>query len=95
MLGLVLWYDDKTGNGLVWCEDQGSLACIRSRDTVLEGIDRLEQGQLVRCKVAKRDEHRMVMIVTGIEGDIPSEDLRNILTQNRERRERPSLKVVA
>ncbi|WP_424939785.1 hypothetical protein [Aliiroseovarius sp. S253] len=95
MLGLVLWFDDKTGSGLVWCEDQGPLACIRPKETVLEGIDRLEQGQLIRCTVATRDEHRTVMIVAGIEGGIPPEDLRDILTQKRGSLGKSPLTVVA
>ncbi len=95
MLGLALWYDDANGNGLIWCEDQGALACIRPQYTVLDGIDTLEQGQLIRCKVAKRETHRTVVIVSGVEGSIPPEDLRDILAEQKKSAGRPSLRVVA
>ncbi|SMR71746.1 hypothetical protein SAMN04488030_1080 [Aliiroseovarius halocynthiae] len=95
MFGLVLWYNEKNQNGLVWCEDQGPLACICQKNTILEDLETLRQGQLIRCKVAKRDGIRTVLIVSEVEKDIPSEVLREILTRKRTNFGKSSLQVVA
>ena len=47
MNGIVLWYKSDKQLGLVWCEDQGPLACITGNTELLAGIDGFESGDQI------------------------------------------------
>lgn len=51
MNGIVLWYKRDKKIGLVWCDDQGPLACITSDALVRSGFDHLEAGDQILCDV--------------------------------------------
>lgn len=48
MLGVVLWSDASDGKAVIWCEDQGDLAYVRSEDNVLQAGDFFDAGDLIQ-----------------------------------------------
>ena len=48
MLGVVLWSDSSDGKAVIWCEDQGDLAFLNSKDQVLSAEPFFDAGDLVQ-----------------------------------------------
>ncbi len=48
MLGVVLWSDASDGKAVIWCEDQGDLAYLNSKENVLQAGDFFDAGDLVQ-----------------------------------------------
>lgn len=47
MNGIVLWYKSDKQLGLVWCEDQGPLACITSNTEFLTCVEGFDSGDQI------------------------------------------------
>lgn len=50
MIGVVIWSSESTGKAVIWCEDQGPLAYLRGRDSLLGEADWPVPGDLLRLE---------------------------------------------
>ena len=48
MLGVVLWSDTSDRKAVIWCEDQGDLAYVNTKDDVLQPEEFFDAGDLVQ-----------------------------------------------
>lgn len=50
MIGVVIWSSEATRKAVIWCEDQGPLAYLRGRDSLLEETEWPVPGDLLRLE---------------------------------------------
>ena len=50
MIGVILWSNPAKEKAVIWCEDQGPLAYLRGRDSLLEEADWPVPGDLLRLE---------------------------------------------
>lgn len=78
MNGIVLWYKSDKQLGLVWCEDQGPLACITSNTELLTGVGGFESGDQIVFHTDKEGPMREISRVVSCRrgsGDIDPHQL--------------------
>lgn len=60
MIGVVLWKNTDDGSAVIWCEDQGDLAFMNSKDEVLDAPTFFDVGDVVEFDVLVRGNMRGV-----------------------------------
>lgn len=85
MNGIVLWYKCDKKTGLVWCEDQGPLACITSSSELGDGMDALEAGDQIVFESDELDGMRVVKRLVSLRRSAGSLDVQELLSTEAER----------
>ncbi len=80
MNGIVLWYKYDKKIGLVWCDDQGPLACITSETVVNSGFEGLEAGDQIVVETRDAGGMREVRQVLSRRPSSTSLDIQTLLT---------------
>lgn len=79
MNGIVLWYKYDKKIGLVWCDDQGPLACITSETIVGSGFEDLDAGDQVVVETSDAGGMRQVHQVISRRRGSPDLDVQAML----------------
>ncbi len=96
MIGLVLWFNETSHTGLVWCEDQGPLAFLGPENSLPRGIGRLNCGDQLVFSIETRDGTRYVREIISVSARVQQSDPAEILTGYQHYQETGShLRVVA
>ncbi|WP_424943334.1 hypothetical protein [Aliiroseovarius crassostreae] len=80
MNGIVLWYKCDKKTGLVWCEDQGPLACITSSSELGDGMGVLEAGDQIVFESDELDGMRVVKRLVSLRRSAGSLDVQALLS---------------
>ncbi|MEJ1993186.1 MAG: hypothetical protein P8X50_16270 [Maritimibacter sp.] len=96
MFGLVLWFNETSHTGLIWCEDQGPLAFLGPENSLPEGIGSLNCGDQLVFSFDTRDGTRYVRDVISVFAGTQQRDPAEVLTGYHQFQETGShLRVVA
>ena len=60
MFGIVIWYDNDTKSGIVWCEDQLDLAIVEESSLRATGTDVLNAGDQFMFRDTRKSGVRYV-----------------------------------
>ncbi len=80
MNGIVLWYKNDKQTGLVWCEDQGPLACITAETDLGGETDLLQAGDQIVFESSIRDGMRQVARLVSLRRSAGSLDVQALLS---------------
>jgi hypothetical protein len=67
MIGVVLWKNTDDGSAVIWCEDQGDLAFMNSKDDVLEPPTFFDVGDVVEFDVLMHKNMRGVQNLSRLQ----------------------------
>ncbi|WP_300029688.1 hypothetical protein [uncultured Roseobacter sp.] len=94
MLGVVLWSDAADGKAVIWCEDQGDLAFLNSKDQVLQAEPFFDAGDLVQFDMEVRSSlrraHNPRLVVENAGASLPNA----LLNSSSARRTRSTGRVI-
>ena len=89
MLGVVLWSDASDGKAVIWCEDQGDLAYVNSKDSVLKSDDFFDAGDLVQFDMEVHKSVRLAnnprLVIEKAGAQLPDVLLQGAKKQQREK----------
>lgn len=80
MNGIVLWYKNDKQTGLVWCEDQGPLACITGETELGGEPGVLQAGDQIVFESSLRDGIRQVARLVSVRRSAGSLDVQALLS---------------
>lgn len=85
MNGIVLWYKNDKKIGLVWCDDQGPLACVTAATVLEGGVDMLEAGDQIVFEGAEAGGMREVRQVISVRRCASALDVQALLSAEADR----------
>ncbi|MDG1472347.1 MAG: hypothetical protein P8Q26_12415 [Ascidiaceihabitans sp.] len=67
MIGVVLWKNTDDGSAVIWCEDQGDLAFLNNKETVLDTQAFFDVGDVVEFDVLMLENMRGVQNLSRLQ----------------------------